>query len=70
MKLSKGLLTGVVTQVVALATALVAYYVVPEQLPIAAALIATFEGVAAALVVHFAAEDKIAAFAKANGLKR
>jgi len=70
MKLSKGVLTEIVAQLVVVATIIVQQKAAPDDVALLVAVISAIESIALALWVHFAAEDKIAAFAKANGLKR
>ena len=70
MKLSKGVRTEIVAQLVVVVTIIVQQKAAPDDVALLVAVISAIESIALALWVHFAAEDKIAAFAKANGLKR
>ena len=69
MKLSKGFWTEIIAQVVAVAIIIITQFVAPEYLELALALVAAIEGIAAALVVHFAAEAKIARLIEINKLR-
>ena len=59
MKLSKGLVTELLTQLVAIATIVISRYVAPDYLDIALAIVAAVEGVGNALVVYFVQQGKI-----------
>ena len=59
MKLSKGLVTELLTQLVAIATIVISRYVAPDDLDIALAIVAAVEGVGNALVVYFVQQGKI-----------
>jgi len=59
VKLSKGLVTELLTQLVAIATIVISRYVAPDYLDIALAIVAAVEGVGNALVVFFVQQGKI-----------
>jgi len=59
VKLSKGLVTELLTQLVAIATIVISRYVAPDYLDIALAIVAAVEGVGNALVVYFVQQGKI-----------
>ena len=59
MKLCKGLVTELLTQLVAIATIVISRYVAPDYLDIALAIVAAVEGVGNALVVYFVQQGKI-----------
>ena len=61
MKLSKGLWTIIIDAVVSVAGAAIGIWVVPERLDFALIAVAALQSVAVGLVVHFAAQEKIAA---------
>ena len=59
MKLSKGLVTELLTQLVAIATIVISRYVAPDYLDIALAIVAAVEGGGNALGVYFVQQGKI-----------